>query len=99
MHGRNGSRETNGREAEKRTASGSRDVYGSSSARARLGGVVSGFGSQRTEDALGDQERRDREGMTRARGRREDALRGRARDFEGNDLDRSTGSAWSMGRR
>ena len=57
MHGGNGSRETNGREAEKRAVSGSRGVYGSSSARARRGGVVSGFGCERTEDALGDQER------------------------------------------
>ena len=48
---------------------------------------------------LGDQERRDREAITRARLRRDDAVRGRARDFQGNDLDRSTGGAWSLGRR
>ena len=74
-------------------------MYGSSRAQARRGGVVSGFGSERTEDALGDQERRDREAITRARLRRDDAVRGRARDFQGNDLDRSTGGAWSLGRR
>ena len=80
-------------------SAGSRDVYGSSSAQARRSGVVSGFGSERTEDALGDQERRDREAITRARLRRDDAVRGRARDFQGNDLDRSIGGAWSLGRR
>ena len=79
--------------------SGSRDVYGSSSARARRGGVVSGFGSERTEDALGDQERSGRDAVTRARVRQEDGLRGRARDVEGNDLGRYIGCAWSMGRR
>ena len=66
---------------------------------ARRRGVVSGFGAERTEDAFGDRERRDREAMTRARVRREDGLRGQARDFQGNDLDRSAGSAWSLGRR
>ena len=33
-------------------SAGSRDVYGSSSAQARRSGVVSGFGSERTGDAL-----------------------------------------------
>ena len=66
---------------------------------ARRRGVVSGFGAERTEDALGDRERRDRDAMTRARVRREDGVRGQARDFQGNDLDRSAGGAWSLGRR
>ena len=69
------------------------------SALARRRGVVSGFEVERTNDALGDQEQRDREALSRARGRMEDGLRGRARDFQGNDLDRSVGGAWSLGRR
>ena len=66
---------------------------------ARRRGVVSGFGAERTEDVLGDRERRDRDAVTRARVRREDGVRGQARDFQGNDLDRSAGGAWSLGRR
>ena len=75
------------------------DVSASGSAPARRRGVVSGFGAERTDDALGDQAQRDREALSRARVRREDGLRGRARDFQGNDLDRSAGGAWSLGRR
>ena len=59
--------------------------------------MVSGFGSERTEDALGDQERRDKEAITRARLRRDDAVRGRARDFQGTDLGRSTAVAGPWG--
>ena len=80
-------------------AQGQRGVDQSGPAPARRRGVVSGFGAERTEDALGDHERRDREAMSRARVRREDGLRGQARDFQGNDLDRSAGGAWSLGRR
>ena len=69
------------------------------SAPSRRRGVVSGFGAERTEDALGDQEQRDREAISRARKRREAGVRGRARDFQGNELDRSAGGAWSLGRR
>ena len=71
----------------------------SKAAPARRQGVVSGFGAERTDDALGDQAQRDREAMSRARTRRDDGVRGRVRDFQGNDLDRSAGGAWSLGRR
>ena len=61
-------------------------------------GVVSGFGAERTTDALGDVERRDVEANLRARQRRDQGERGRVRDLEGNDIDRSSGGAWSLGR-
>ena len=66
---------------------------------ARRQGVVSGFGAERTDDALGDQAQRDRDAMSRARTRRDEGVRGRVRDFQGNDLDWSAGGAWSLGRR
>ena len=75
------------------------NVGHSSSAPARRTGVVSGFGAERTDDALGDQAQRDRDAISRARTRRDDGVRGRVRDFQGNDLDRSAGGAWSLGRR
>ena len=75
------------------------NVGHSNSAPARRTGVVSGFGAERTDDALGDQARRDRDAISRARTRRDDGVRGRVRDFQGNDLDRSAGGAWSLGRR
>ena len=75
------------------------DVAHSRSPPARRQGVVSGFGAERTDDALGDQAQRDRDAMSRARARRDDGTRGRVRDFQGNDLDRSAGGAWSFGRR
>ena len=62
-------------------------------------GVVSGFGKERTEDALGDQARRDSEQCARQRHRLQEGLRGRARDWDNNDLDRSAGGAWAFGRR
>ena len=76
-----------------------RDVGHSKSAAARRQGVVSGFGSERTDDALGVQAQRDRDAMSRARDRRDHGTRGRVRDFQDNDLDRSAGGAWSVGRR
>ena len=76
-----------------------RSVVHSGSAPVRRQGVVSGFGAERTDDALGDQAQRDREALSRARARRDDGVRGRFRDFQGNDLDRSAGGAWSLGRR
>ena len=61
-------------------------------------GIVSGFGAERTTDALGDAERRDVEANLRARQRRDQGERGRVRDFDDNDIDRSSGGAWSLGR-
>ena len=60
-------------------------------------GIVSGFGAERTTDALGDAERRDVEANLRARQRRDQGERGRVRDFDDSDIDRSSGSA-SLGR-
>ena len=62
-------------------------------------GVVSGFGSERTEDALGDAARRDDEACARQRERCNEGVRGRARDWNDNDLDRSFGGPRSFGRR
>ena len=59
--------------------------------------VVSGFGSERTEDALGDVERRDVQANARARRRVQEGERGEARDLQGNLLDRSEGGAWRAG--
>ena len=75
------------------------NVGHSKAAPARRQGVVSGFGAERTDDALGDQAQRDKDAMSRARTRRDEGVRGRVRDFQGNDLDRSAGGAWSLGRR
>ena len=61
-------------------------------------GVVSGFGSERTTDALGDERRRSDEANQRARHRRDEGERGRVRDFQGNDIDRSSGGAFSLSR-
>ena len=49
-------------------------------------GVVSGFGAERTTDALGDAERRDVEANLRARQMRDQGERARARDLENNDI-------------
>ena len=62
-------------------------------------GVVSGFGSERTDDALGDAARRDDEACARQRERRNEGVRGRARDWNDEDLDRSFDGPRSFGRR
>ena len=78
----------------------SRDGDQNGLAPTRRQGVVSGFGAERTEDALGDRERRDRESNARARVRRDEFVRDRVVHFmSDNDLDRSFGGAWSGGRR
>ena len=62
------------------------------------GRVVTGFGSERVEDVRAQEEERDRESYQRQRDRNEEFARGRVRDFEGRDLDRSEGSAFSWRR-
>ena len=57
--------------------------------------VVSGFGAERSDDVVGDQERLDAEANARARDRRDEGTRGSLRDAHGNDLSRSAGGAWS----
>ena len=62
------------------------------------GRVVTGFGSERVEDVRAQEEERDRESYQRQRDRNEEFVRGRVRDFEGRDLDRGEGSAFSWRR-
>ena len=61
--------------------------------------VVTGFGDERIDDVIGDEEQRWAEGARRGNVRRETGTRGRMRDLAGQDLDRSAGSAWHAGRR
>ena len=65
----------------------------------RRRGIVTGFGAERSEDALGDQAQLEAEALRRAVQRRDEGTRGRVRDFRGDDLDRSAGGAWHLGKR
>ena len=60
--------------------------------------IVTGFGSERIEDVIGDEEQRWADGARRGNIRREAGARGRMRDLAGHDLDRSAGSAWHVGK-
>ena len=60
------------------------------------GRVVSGFGEGRVEDVRALEERRDAEACDRQRIRREEGERGRAVDFQGRELKRSEGGAFSL---
>ena len=71
----------------------------SSTTRNMRRGVASGFGAERTEDALGDVRRAEQRACHRAAQRREGGKRGRMRDFNNQDLGRSAGGAWHMGKR
>ena len=62
------------------------------------GRVVTGFGSERVEDVRAQEEERDRDSYRRQRDRNEEFTRGRVRDFEGRDLDRGEGGAFSWRR-
>jgi len=77
------------------TTEGERSTAASSST-AR---VVSGFGSERREDVVADRQQLEADMVERARHRREQGMRGRVRDFQGRDVDRSGGGAWHAGRR
>ena len=61
--------------------------------------IVTGFGSERIDDVVADEQRRLVEGARRGDQRREDGARGRMTSFEGQDLDRGVGGAWHAGRR
>lgn len=61
--------------------------------------VVSGFGDERVDDVFNMRQRLDADEQVRARQRREEGTRGRARDFANRDLDRSAGGPWQAGRR
>jgi hypothetical protein len=60
--------------------------------------IVHGFGSERVDDVAADEAQRIADGLARGRRRVEDGTRGRARDFQNNDLDRGAGGAWHLGR-
>ena len=63
------------------------------------GRVVSGFGKERVEDVRALEERREVEACDRQKQRREEGARGRMVDFEGRELDRSEGGAFSLKKR
>ena len=67
----------------------------SSDRRAR---IVTGFGAERVEDVAADEARRIAASAKRGDLRREEGTRGRMRDFANQDLDRSAGGAWHLGR-
>ena len=61
--------------------------------------IVTGFGSERVEDVAADEAKRVEAGARRGTQRRESGDRGRMRDINDNDLDRSAGAAWHAGKR
>ena len=61
--------------------------------------IVTGFGGERIDDVAADEVRRVEAGVRRAAHRREENERGRMRDWHDNDLERSAGGAWHMGKR
>ena len=61
--------------------------------------VVSGFGDERVDDVVLDEERRVAAGIARHAGRQARGERGRMTDRTGADLDRSAGAAWYVGKR
>ena len=56
--------------------------------------IVTGFGNERIEDLAAHEQRRDEEGLQRARDREKDFTRGKMVDLHGNELDRSVGTAF-----
>ena len=61
--------------------------------------IVTGFGRERVDDVSAHEARISRDENQRAKQRYEGGLRGRMRDWDGNDLDRSEGGAWHAGKR
>jgi len=62
------------------------------------GVVVSGFGDERCADVDAQRQQLDQQALRRASARRDSGQRGRARDVQDRDLDRSSGGAWHAGR-
>ena len=60
---------------------------------------MSGFGRERVDDVVAHAARLSKEENHRAKRRYEEGERGRMRDWNDNDLDRSGGSAWHAGKR
>ena len=61
--------------------------------------IVTGFGRERVDDVSAHEARISRDENQRAKQRYEGGLRGRMRDWDDNDLDRSEGGAWHAGKR
>ena len=72
--------------------------FGARRGRGGRGRVVTGFGEERVEDVEELVARREGEAVARHRERAQEGLRGRAVEFEGQDLDRSAGGAFRLGR-
>ena len=60
--------------------------------------IVTGFGVERVEDVATHERVSLRNAVNQARQRREEGSRGRVRDFHDNDLDRSRGGPWQLGK-
>ena len=58
-----------------------------------------GFGDERVDDVVLDEERRVADGLARHQDRQLRGERGRMTDRKGDDLDRSAGGAWRLGKR
>ena len=60
--------------------------------------IVTGFGHERVENVAEHERASLRRAIDVARARRDQATRGRTRDFDGDDLDRSHGGPWQLGK-
>ena len=67
----------------------------------RAGGprIVSGFGRERVDDGVSQEQLREHEAMVRAARRSAEGTRGRMTGYSGEDLDRAAGGPWQAGRR
>ena len=63
------------------------------------GRIVSGFGDERVDDVAAHERRRMAEGALRGDYRRNEYSRGQMITYGGEELDRSKGGAWHIGRR
>ena len=61
--------------------------------------IVTGFSRERVEDVVAHVARLSKEEDRRAKQRYAEGERGRMRDWDDNDLDRSGGGAWHAGKR
>ena len=61
--------------------------------------IVSGFGRERVDDVVSQEQLREHEAMVRASRRSAEGTRGRMTGFSGEDLDRAAGGPWQAGRR
>ena len=61
--------------------------------------IVTGFGRERVDDVAAHEALVSKNENRRAKQRYEEGKRGRMRDWDDNDLDRSEGGAWRAGKR